>query len=271
VKQGVKHFLGRSVFAAQLDALLLRQAGVVVAFHRVHDGAPQSDSLTVDVATFERYCKYFRDHFHVVALPDLVATLQARRPLDRRLAITFDDGYRDNFQYAAPALERFSLPATFFVVTEWLGTEIVPFWDSQLGVRQPWMTWDEVHSLQRRGFDIGAHTRSHVDLGVVSGAVACDEIAGARLQLERHLGPSPRAFAYPYGQRHNITESNRALVRSAGFYCCCSGFGGVNTPTTDPFHLLRVPISHFYQSPHQFGFDVVLGRTTMTWPAAGRA
>jgi len=41
------------------------------------------------------------------------------------------------------------------------------------------------------------------------------------------------------------------------------GFGGINTNATDPFHLRRVPISPWYSSPHEFGFDVAFGRTVL--------
>ena len=123
------------------------------------------------------------------------------------------------------------------------------------------MTWDQVRSLHRKGFEIGAHTRTHVDLGKVAAAEAREEIFGARLELERQLAARVDLFAYPYGGRNNITNSNRELVKAARFRCCCSNFGGVNVPDADPFDLLRVPISPWYASPHQFGFDVALGRS----------
>ena len=263
VKHVVKGLLGQSVFASGLDAVLLRTAAVVVAFHRVHDGTDPSDSLTVGVRTFERYCRYFQRRFRVVPLRDLVEKLEAGRPVGRELAITFDDGYRDNFENAAPILERLSLPATFFLVTEWMGTGVVPFWDHERGVKHPWMTWDDARALHVRGFEIGVHTRTHVDLGKVSGGTARDEILGARLELERQLGAPATSFAYPYGGRDHCTESNRQLVKAAGFRCCCSAFGGSNRRGTDPFHLRRVPISGWYASPHQFGFDVAFGRTVL--------
>jgi peptidoglycan/xylan/chitin deacetylase (PgdA/CDA1 family) len=265
MKQTVKQFLGRSLFASGLDALLLRDAAVIVAFHRVHDGADPADSLTIGVGAFERYCRYFKEEFRVVSLRTLVDRLKAGRLIGRELAITFDDGYRDNLQNAAPVLQRLSLPATFFVVTQWVGTGVVPFWDDERGMRYPWMTWAEVRALHRRGFEIGVHTRTHADLGKVRGGAAADEILGARLELEAQLDAPAASFAYPYGGRRHFTEANRELVRSAGFACCCSGFGGVNASGTDPFRLHRIPISEWYASPHQFGFDLALGRTSLDY------
>lgn len=257
----VKRLLGRSLFASHLDALLLRNAAVVVAFHRVLAGADVSDTLTVDPQTFEAYCKFFRRHFHVVPLRELIGNLERGRTPRRELAITFDDGYRDNYENALPILESLSLPATFFVVSRWVGSDVVPFWDRKLGVRHPWMTWTQIRDLQKRGFDIGAHTRTHVDLGMLSPTAAGDEIAGARTDLEEQLGTSVESFAYPFGGQDHITDANRAIVRAAGFRCCCSGFGGTITARTDPFYMPRVPISPWHASPHHFGLDVALGRS----------
>jgi len=86
------------------------------------------------------------------------------------------------------ALEALSLPATFFVVSQWIGSETWPWWDRQQGVRHPWMTWANVRHLHERGFDIGAHTRTHVDLGQIKGIAAREEIVGGRTEIERHLG-----------------------------------------------------------------------------------
>jgi peptidoglycan/xylan/chitin deacetylase (PgdA/CDA1 family) len=261
VKQHVKTLIGQCLFGSGLNAALIADAAVVVAFHRVKDGTSPEDSLTTNVAMFERYCHFFRRHFRVVPLPDLIRRMETGRGLRGYLAITFDDGYRDNYECAAPVLERLSLPATFFVVTDWLGTKAVAWWDEAFGAPHPWMTWDEVRSLHRRGFDIGAHTRTHVDLGAVTGALAREEIAGSRAKLEAELQAPIETFAYPYGRRGNITDANRALVKAAGFRCCCSSYGGVNPRGMDPFRLHRVPISPSFASPSQLGLDVALGRS----------
>jgi peptidoglycan/xylan/chitin deacetylase (PgdA/CDA1 family) len=256
VKRSIKSVLGGAIFEAGLDALLLKNTAVVVAFHRVHDRAP--NGITTNIATFERYCRYFKRHFRVVSLRDLVHKLERREPFSRELAITFDDGYRDNFENAVPVLEKLSLPATFFVVSRWIGTDAVPWWDPGVGYA---MSWEQVLELRRRGFDVGAHTRTHVDLGSVSGSKAYDELSGSRLDLERRLAEPVELFAYPYGGRNNLTEANRALAKAAGFRCCCSATGELTTSETDPFRLGRVPISPWYESTHHFGLEVALRRS----------
>jgi peptidoglycan/xylan/chitin deacetylase (PgdA/CDA1 family) len=257
----IKRLLGQSLFASHLDALFLRRNAVVVAFHRVQRGADVSDGLTVDPRVFEGYCRFFKRHFRVVPLLELIRGLEAGRTPRRELAITFDDGYRDNFENALPILESLSLPATFFIVSGWVGTDVVPFWDRRLGVRHPWMTWNQLRTLHGKGFEIGAHTRTHVDLGMVAPGDARDEIAGARADIEGQIGAAVASFAYPFGGRDHMSRANRTLVREAGYRCCCSGFGGTIASGTDPFHLPRIPVSNWHVSPHHFGLDVALGRS----------
>jgi peptidoglycan/xylan/chitin deacetylase (PgdA/CDA1 family) len=262
MKASVKRLLAQGLFASRLDAVLLRNAAVIVAFHRVQE-SDRSDSLSIDTETFERHCRFYQRHFQVVPLPELVYRISAGEPINRHLAITFDDGYRDNFENARPVLEKLSLPATFFVVTEWMGSDVVPWWDEARGVRHPWMDWDQVRALHRSGFDVGAHTRSHVDLGRVSPFEAREEVLGARLALEQQLGARVNSFAYPYGGHKHVTDANREVVKSAGFGCCCSAFGGINPAGTDPFHLKRVPVAPWHTSPHQFGFEIATGRSVL--------
>jgi peptidoglycan/xylan/chitin deacetylase (PgdA/CDA1 family) len=260
----VRALIGDCFFGLGLDAALLADAAVVVAFHRVQPLTDPSDSLTTSVEMFERHCRFFQRHFHVAPLRDLVRRLENGERMSGQIAITFDDGYLDNFEYAAPVLEALGLPATFFVVSDWIDSAVVPWWDEVKGARYPWMTWNDVRTLHRKGFEIGAHTRTHVNLGEVSGETAQQEIIGSRERLERELSATVESLAYPYGRRGNMTEANRTLVKAAGFRCCCSAYGGVNRRGTDPFCIERVPISPWYASPSQLGLEVALGRSYLS-------
>jgi len=251
----LKNALGHLLFASRLDALLLGRAAVVVAFHRVQEDRDVY-GLSIDRRRFTQYCEFFRRHFRVIPLGELVAKLERGEPLNRHLAITFDDGYRDNFDNAVPVLEHLSLPATFFVVSQWIGSNVVPWWDPH-DARPSWMTWDQVRELRKRGFEIGSHTRTHLDLGRVTGPVALKEILGGRFEVEEQLEEPINLFAYPYGGSEHLVDSNRELVKAAGFRCCCSCYGGVTLRGDDPFDLRRIAISPWYASPEQFGLELV--------------
>ena len=255
-----KSLTGHAIYSLRLHHLLLASTAIIVVFHRVNNAATAGDGLTCTVKMFERHCRFFRQFFQVVSLRSLVEKLERGVPPNRELAITFDDGYRDNFEYAAPVLKALGLPATFFVVTQFIGTEIVPWWDEALGARHAWMNWNEVRSLRDGGFEVGNHTRTHADLGKVSEKEAWQEILRSRLELEDQLSAPVELFAYPYGGREHIREDNREMVKAAGLSCCCSCYGGINFRGTDPFHLRRTAIFPWYESPHQFGFEVAFRR-----------
>lgn len=254
-----KRVLGRAMFAARVNRWAPASGPIIVAFHRVNDRTAE-DGLTCRVPLFEAYCRFFARYFSVRRLSELIDAMVARRASGRDLAITFDDGYADNYEHAAPILERYGLPATFYVVTGFLGTDTVPSWDRGIEPPLPWMTWDQVRDLLRRGFDVGAHTVTHADLGAIDLAEAHGEIIGSCDRIAQELGVRPQHFAFPFGGERNIRDETRAQVVAAGFRSCVSCYGGSNAGICDPYALRRLPIASWYDSPYQLGFDLLCRR-----------
>ncbi|HWO89860.1 MAG TPA: polysaccharide deacetylase family protein, partial [Gemmatimonadales bacterium] len=228
-------------------------------FHRIDDSLPE-DPITCSRKTFAAFCDFYRRFFVVVSLSELLRRLRCGEDISRHLVITFDDGYEDNARVAAHELRGRDLPACFFVATGFVGTDRQAPWDEESGVRSRWMTWSDVRRLAAEGFEVGAHTINHVDLGVVSDEVAEQEIGGSRDRLEQELSTRVQLFSYPFGRAENITAAHRDRVRRAGFLCCASAFGGVVSPSSNPFELRRIPISRWFKSPYQFGVELMLLR-----------
>ena len=257
-RRKVKAIAGWWLAMLGLHRRFLGDRGLIVAFHRVSDD--YQDSLTSSVKDFQTFCRFVGRHFTVIPLGQLLKRLESGRPLSGTLAITFDDGYHDNYACAAPILRALGLPATFFVVSDFIDSEIVAPWDRNYARPPKWMTWAQVRRLHEEGYEIGAHTRTHANLGEVGGARAEWEISGSRREIEARLGAPVELFAYPYGGEKNLTESNRQLVREAGFRCCVSCYGGSVLPGADSFQLCRIPISPWFLTPGHFAFEVALGR-----------
>ncbi|EGV15975.1 polysaccharide deacetylase family protein [Thiocapsa marina] len=236
----------KRMIAGVLLGRLLRRVVVsnhvwIVAFHRVDDLA-YPNPLTCGITQFEECCELLARTFRVVPLSQQLDRL-GREDCGGTLSITFDDGYLDNFEHAAPILERLGLPATFFVATGFIGTDAVAWWDRELPDTPKWMSWDQVRSLHSRGFDIGCHTVNHADLGSLAEKDAERELLESRQRLCRELNTEIDLFAYPYGGPEHMNAENLLIVKNSGLRCSLSCHGGVNAINSDPFSLRRIPIN----------------------------
>ncbi|WP_446918585.1 polysaccharide deacetylase family protein, partial [Klebsiella pneumoniae] len=84
--------------------------------------------ISCSVHRFRQFCRFFRAYFDVVPLSEILRRLREGVALDGALAITLDDGYRGNFTVVAPTLREFGLPASFFIATDFIGTDAAPYW-----------------------------------------------------------------------------------------------------------------------------------------------
>ncbi|MFQ5590086.1 MAG: polysaccharide deacetylase family protein [Phycisphaerae bacterium] len=99
--------------------------------------------LVVTPTSFRQHCVTLRRHYDVLPLGQALQALQAAHDRTKPLAVvTFDDGYQDNFRYAAPVLAETDVKATFFVIADLIGTPILPWYD-RVGAA--------VSELQRQG------------------------------------------------------------------------------------------------------------------------
>jgi peptidoglycan/xylan/chitin deacetylase (PgdA/CDA1 family) len=157
--------------------------------------------------------------FKFVSLDRMVDQISVSGRLSGRpVAITIDDGWLDNYEYALPVLQKLGLPATFFVATE----------QFRNGSHNPHkMTAAQLREMHRDGFAVGGHTRTHTDLTKIPLERAVEEIRGCKQDLEDLLGAPVTLFAYPGGA---FNETIARAVRDAGFKAACSVLGlGINT------------------------------------------
>ena len=173
-----------------------------IARHRAGETGEQRE-LDVDTAGFRRQMDFLaQGKYRVVSFSALVDALNGGHALpDGAVAITFDDGWQDQYEYAFPILARYHFTATFFVYT------------NAIGNGPAFMTWDELRQLQRAGMTIGAHSRTHPVLTDRKVSLAA-EIDGSRADIARNIGVTPDVFAYPYGAWDARVA---AAVRAAGF------------------------------------------------------
>ena len=146
-------------------------------------------------------------HCRVVSIDDIVNNRVSRRALRPIVAVTFDDGYRDNYELAAPVLLRHGVPAGFFVSTALLENDRgFPHDLEKLGRALPSMDWRQVAQLRRWGFVIGSHTETHINCAKGDAQAVDQEIVESRRTLRERIGLDDVIFAYPYGGRDDFND-----------------------------------------------------------------
>lgn len=171
----------------------------------------------------------FREH--AAALAGLSASLEPAPlspPTDARprLAVTFDDGYRDTLTAAAPLLVERSIPFTVFVPPAHLA--------DATGLYLAGAELRELAGLP--GASIGAHGDRHVALTRLGDAELAAELTASRRRLEDALGRPVDAMSYPFGL---VDRRVRAAAAAAGFRVAATSHYGPNLPGADPLMLRR--------------------------------
>jgi len=209
----------------------------IVFYHRVADEAP--NDWTISRQDFALQIQWLQRNFDLISLAEAQARLRSTNPRPA-VAVTFDDGYADNCRFALPLLIRRRIPVTYFVTTRHiLANEPFPH-DLARGEPHRPNTINELRKLAAAGIDIGAHTRSHADLGMLHNPQALhDEVVTAGEELQVALGKPIRYFAFPYGQYPNLNAEVFHMAYDAGYDGVCSAYGGYNFPGDDAFHLQR--------------------------------
>ena len=165
---------------------------------------------------------------------------------ERLVALTFDDGYADNFEQALPVLLEYGFTATCYVASDYIGAYNA--WDAEiLGVRTPMMTRHQLLAWHDAGMEVGAHTRTHRELSENADAVALrQEIGGSRTDLEELIGSAVDHFSYPFGR---YGAAAVAAVREAGFSTAVTVRDRRARITDDRFELPRLYIGGNYPMP----------------------
>jgi len=238
-------WLYRQVTRSQRYRLLdtLRYVGQVpvgiLFYHRVAD--THSNPWTLSRSDFSRQLDWLQKYFDIVDLEEAQRRVRMAHCEQPTVSITFDDGYSENADFAIPELVQRKLPATYFVSTDFVRTGTSFPHDLEAGTALAPNTIAQLREFAEQGIEIGAHTRTHADLGQVHeiGRIV-DEILGSVHDLEDWLGRAVRYFAFPFGQPENITQAAVDVVGQAGLAGFCSAYGAWNWPNSMGFHLRRI-------------------------------
>lgn len=103
--------------------------GIILIYHRIVELEPDPYRLAVHPGIFEDQIKYLKNRFNIISLQELVKRISRNKSLENCVVITFDDGYTDNLYTAKPILEKYRVPATFFITAGMTGSNREYWWD----------------------------------------------------------------------------------------------------------------------------------------------
>ena len=108
--------------------------GLILMYHRISEDDIDPWSLRVTPEHFGEHLEVLQQHTQPLHLKQLAQAHREGNIPDRAVAITFDDGYANNFYQAKPLLEKYQIPATVFVTTNYLEQPREFWWDELEGI-----------------------------------------------------------------------------------------------------------------------------------------
>ena len=175
--------------------------------------------------------------FHVVSLDHIHAALTSGETLSSKtVAITFDDGFEDNFTNAFPILLRHGFPATIFMVSSYVGLGVAP---DNLIDGERYLSAAQLQTMTERNITIGSHSKAHKKLGRIPIEEAASDIAWSRKELGNILQKPVNWFCYPFGSFNQEVEKS---VRQAGFVGAVSVIRDNRFRQDQIYHLPRIMV-----------------------------
>lgn len=186
----------------------------ILVYHRF--GTPDAHASKMQIhyfispENFKLQMQYLKDHgYTTITFNTLVDHyLNGTTIPNKSIVLTFDDGWRSQYEDAVPVLKQFGFTGSFFIITSY---ETYP----------AYMTWDMIKDLDKSGFEIGSHTVHHVNLAKIDLVKANTEVVDSKKTLEQELGHPITTFVYPeYGTNVAVQK----LLKDAGYLGARAGW-----------------------------------------------
>lgn len=218
-----------------------RPTGGILCYHNVIDSSNiRMAPLSIDC--FEDHLNLLSSEFEVVSLSEYCKLLHDTEygNLNGKVVITFDDGYKDNYENAIELLIKYGLPATFFLNSNFIRGKFKFCEDPDFDA----MSERQVLEVsENKLFDIGGHTSDHI----VCSAIQTDEefieqVVIDKSQIEKMINKEVEHFAFPNGQGGDISNFVYGRLPEIGYSSSCSTFFKNNNLQKDRFSLNRIMI-----------------------------
>jgi peptidoglycan/xylan/chitin deacetylase (PgdA/CDA1 family) len=208
---------------------------LIFCYHRLVDKI-RYPGTEITPAAFEAQMKELKDRgITVISLQDLLAWKRGEKNIPPRSAVvTFDDGWKSQYEVAWPIMKKYGYPFTMFIYTEGVR-------GGSLGGGEA-ITWEQLADMRDNGVDIEGHSATHQDLReghtitLISGGKRTrtkvtgpqyeewmqNEVVGSKQLLEQRLGIKVNCFAVPFG---NYNEHVKDIARNSGYEAMFTVYG----------------------------------------------
>src|SRR6059058_4119256 len=209
---------------------------IIFCYHRLVDKV-RYPGTEITPAAFEAQMKELKDRgITVISMQDLLAWKRSEKNIPPRCAvITFDDGWKSQYEVAWPIIKKYGYPLTMFIYTEGVR-------GGALGGGEA-ITWEQLADMRDNGVDIQAHSATHQDLREGHNVMLAstggkrtktkltgpqyeqwiqNEVVGSKQLLEQRLGIKVNCFAVPFG---SYNEHVKELARNAGYEAMFTVYG----------------------------------------------
>jgi len=228
----------------------------VLMYHHVNPH--KGDLVTVTPEVFEGQMRHLSESgYKTLTLDELVSYIAGETVLKQKaVAVTFDDGWLDNFIYAFPVMKRYNINVCIFIVTDWVSNSVP---DASLSVTVPVhneskslikrgrageviLSWEHIRTMQDSGLaKFYAHTRSHARCTAISAQELLIELGESKRALENHLSRPCPYLCWPYGE---YNEAALKVARDVGYKALFTTIHGVVNPGSDPFKIKRIVVKN---------------------------
>ena len=217
--------------------------GFVLEYHAIVNHPDWPHGMVVAPATFDRHLQYLQvKGYHMVTVAELADRLATGKSMEKYIALSFDDGYTDNYTEAFPLLKKYNARGTFSIINSKIGGKI-------------YMNAEQLKEMQRAGMEIASHTFSHNRLEDIDPVYLNWEIGVSKYDLEKRLLPADETvctMAYPCG---SYNEQSIAKLKEFGYKAALTGNEFLNTPEhfqKHPMEMYRLIIMDDGKNPYTF-------------------
>ncbi len=214
----------------------------ILMYHSV-DYNDKITKLSINPKDFASQMDFLhKNKYNVVTLENLVTYIKDKKDIPpKTIAITFDDGYYNNYEYAYPILKKYNLPATIYIIVSKIGAP-------------GYMGWKEIKEISDSGLiTIGSHTISHKWLPAMGTINLKSELADSKAIIEKQIGKPVNTLCYPIGAHDDRVE---LAVKSAGYTCAVATNPGRFSPIDDLYAIKRIKISRTSNNLFVFWFEI---------------